>query len=376
MSWSSRGPELVDAVSASRCSPLSPSRDDDASLDDDEPAAVVEGDLPRLAGRSLPHDRALLVEQHDAGAACDAELAVGRERDRLDVAQPPARPGDAAAGGDVGRLNGRTDVEAIEDRVARAGRRRFGSRSVPAHDPLQRAHGFRGLPVGEQQRGLEQARARGPGGARVVLRDPPQFVERLAAPAGAPIDLGAVVERRRHGLAARKQPRHTIEAGQRGVEAGRRRIERQRRAAGDDVAHRRGVAGGVALHERLGRGARGRRVVEDVELILGNRQHRVVGDRRRRVAFGDRLEILQRLGITARAIELQTALELPPRLLLEIRLRLRQRRRRCRDHQPRCRPASRRRQHHRITSVRVCPAAIVTLADLPSPSGHLLSCTS
>ena len=92
-------------------------------------------------------------------------------------------------------------------------------------------------------------------------------------------------------------------------------------ASGDDVAHRRGVARGVALHERLGRRACRDRVVQHVEVVLGNRQHRVVGDRRGRVAFGDGLKVLQRLGIAARPIELQAAFELSSRLFLDVGLR-------------------------------------------------------
>ena len=179
------------------------------------------------------------------------------------------------------------------------------------------------------------------------------------------IDLGAVVEGGRDGLAAREQPRRAVEAGQRRIEADPRGAERERRAARNHVAHRRRVPGCVALRERLGRGTRGRRVVQD-----GVDPRRSPASRRRRPtrprSLRRRFGMLQRFGVADRPIGLQAASNCRLRLFLDIGLREQRRPPR----QPARRSAARRVRsftRHRMVSVRVCPAAIVTRAVLPSP---------
>jgi hypothetical protein len=78
------------------------------------------------------------------------------------------------------------------------------------------------------------------------------------------------------------------------------------------------------------------RVALDFELIRGNRQQRIVGDRGVRVALGDGLKVLDRFGVLARAIEVEAALELAARLLLHVALCARQRDERdhCKEGEP------------------------------------------
>ena len=110
------------------------------------------------------------------------------------------------------------------------------------------------------------------------------------------------------GLGAREETRYALEAGQRRLDVRRRRGLCDRQPPGHDVRHRRGGAARIFLQQLVGGGLRRLRVAGDVELVHRDLQQRGVSDRALRERVDDRLEILDRLGVSPALQNVEAAL--------------------------------------------------------------------